>query len=161
MSTQSKSVAIIASVQQPSWRLHEIEKTETHQARGIAGRHELRSPGASRMMGLTERQTDALKELVNIAFGLTASKLSEISSRRVVLEVPVVAIHPMVDLARELGGITFLCPTKDEDLEGILGQAPRTPNSVFSSWGLEVPDPELLPFPKLRARPETYKSSIP
>jgi chemotaxis protein CheC len=55
------------------------------------------------MIGLTERQGDALKELVNIAFGLTASKLSEISSRRVVLEVPVVAIHPMVDLARELG----------------------------------------------------------
>ena len=55
------------------------------------------------MIGLTERQGDALKELVNIAFGLTASKLSEISSRRFVLEVPVVAIHPMVDLARELG----------------------------------------------------------
>jgi hypothetical protein len=53
------------------------------------------------MIGLTERQGDALKELVNIAFGLTASKLSEISSRRIVLEVPVVAIHPMVDLASE------------------------------------------------------------
>jgi len=55
------------------------------------------------MIGMTERQTDALKELVNIAFGLTASKLSEISNRRVALEVPVVAIHPMADLARELG----------------------------------------------------------
>jgi chemotaxis protein CheC len=55
------------------------------------------------MIGLTEPQTDALRELVNIAFGLTASKLSEISSRRVVLEAPVVAIHPMADIARELG----------------------------------------------------------
>jgi chemotaxis protein CheC len=55
------------------------------------------------MIGMTEPQTDALRELVNIAFGLTASKLSEISSRRVVLEAPVVAIHPMADIARELG----------------------------------------------------------
>ena len=55
------------------------------------------------MIGMTEPQTDALRELVNIAFGLTASKLSEISSRRVVLEAPVVAIHPMGDVARELG----------------------------------------------------------
>jgi chemotaxis protein CheC len=54
------------------------------------------------MNGMTERQSDALKELVNIAFGLTASKLSEISNRRVTLEVPVVAIHPMVNLAGEL-----------------------------------------------------------
>jgi chemotaxis protein CheC len=55
------------------------------------------------MIGMTERQTDALEELVNIAFGLTASKLSEIAGRRVVLEAPVVAIHPMANLARELG----------------------------------------------------------
>ena len=55
------------------------------------------------MIGMTDRQTDALKELVNIAFGLTASKLSEISNRRVMLEVPVVAILPMTDLPSELG----------------------------------------------------------
>jgi len=54
------------------------------------------------MIGMTEPQTDALRELVNIAFGLTASKLSEISNRRVVLEAPVVAIHPVADIAREL-----------------------------------------------------------
>jgi len=40
---------------------------------------------------------------VNIAFGLTAAKLSEISGNRVVLEVPVIAIHPVSALARELG----------------------------------------------------------
>jgi chemotaxis protein CheC len=54
-------------------------------------------------MHLTERQRDALTELVNIAFGLTASKLSEISGQRVLLEAPVIAIHPMDALARELG----------------------------------------------------------
>src|ERR1051326_3982690 len=54
-------------------------------------------------MLLSERQHDALTELVNIAFGLTASKLSEISGNRVVLEVPVIAIHPVGALARELG----------------------------------------------------------
>jgi chemotaxis protein CheC len=52
---------------------------------------------------LTERQADALTELVNIAFGLTAAKLSEISGHRVLLEAPVIDIHPMDDLVRELG----------------------------------------------------------
>ena len=54
-------------------------------------------------MFLTHRQRDALTELVNIAFGLTAAKLSEISANRVRLEVPILAIHPMDALARELG----------------------------------------------------------
>ena len=54
------------------------------------------------MIVMTERQTDALKELVNIAFGLTASKLSEISNRRVAIELPDVAIHPIPELATEL-----------------------------------------------------------
>jgi len=54
-------------------------------------------------MLLTERQRDALTELVNIAFGLTASKLSEISGNRVLLEAPTIAIHPLDALARELG----------------------------------------------------------
>src|SRR5882672_5769411 len=55
------------------------------------------------MIRLTERQADALTELVNIAFGLTAAKLSEISGHRVLLETPIIAIHPMDALARELG----------------------------------------------------------
>ena len=54
-------------------------------------------------MILTHGQRDALTELVNIAFGLTASKLSEVSGYRVLLEAPVIAIHPMDALARELG----------------------------------------------------------
>jgi chemotaxis protein CheC len=52
---------------------------------------------------MNERQADALTELVNIAFGLTAAKLSEISGQRVHLEVPTVGIHPMEELRSELG----------------------------------------------------------
>jgi chemotaxis protein CheC len=55
------------------------------------------------MITLTERQADALTELVNIAFGLTAAKLSEISGHRVLLDPPIIAIHPIDALARELG----------------------------------------------------------
>ena len=51
---------------------------------------------------LTARQTDALMELVNIAFGLTAAKLAEISGCRVLLDAPTVGIHPLHLLAREL-----------------------------------------------------------
>jgi chemotaxis protein CheC len=53
-------------------------------------------------MTLTELQSDALAELINIAFGLTASKLSEISDQRVLLEAPAISIHPMDTLAREM-----------------------------------------------------------
>ena len=52
---------------------------------------------------LTDSEADALTELVNIAFGLTASKLSQISGHRVILQAPVIAIHPMADLATSQG----------------------------------------------------------
>lgn len=52
---------------------------------------------------LDARQTDALTELINIAFGLTASKLSEISSSRVLIDAPMVSIHPINDVAHEMG----------------------------------------------------------
>jgi chemotaxis protein CheC len=52
---------------------------------------------------LSERQADALTELINIAFGLTAAKLSEISGSRVLLDVPIISIHSIQDLAKELG----------------------------------------------------------
>jgi chemotaxis protein CheC len=55
------------------------------------------------MNALNASQTDVLTELINIAFGLTAAKLSEISNDRVLLETPIIAIHPMDALARELG----------------------------------------------------------
>jgi chemotaxis protein CheC len=52
---------------------------------------------------LDARQADALTELLNIAYGLTASKLSEISGARVQIDAPIVGIFPLQDLAAELG----------------------------------------------------------
>jgi chemotaxis protein CheC len=58
------------------------------------------------MITLTDQQTDALTELVNIAFGLTAAKLSEISGNRVLLAPPIIAVHPIDSLVKELGSFT-------------------------------------------------------
>jgi chemotaxis protein CheC len=51
-------------------------------------------------MILTEQQTDALGEFINIAFSRTASSLSEITGQRVLLDVPQVEIYPI----EEIGG---------------------------------------------------------
>ncbi len=53
-------------------------------------------------MELTERQNDALTELINIAFSRTASSLSELTGHRVVLDVPQVSLHPIGELPAEL-----------------------------------------------------------
>jgi chemotaxis protein CheC len=53
-------------------------------------------------MLLTGRQTDALSELINIAFSRTAASLSEMTSHRVTLDVPQVAIYPIADLSAPL-----------------------------------------------------------
>jgi len=53
-------------------------------------------------MELTERQKDALSELINIAFSRTAASLSELTGHRVLLDVPEVAIFPISELAEEL-----------------------------------------------------------
>jgi chemotaxis protein CheC len=53
-------------------------------------------------MILTEQQTDALGEFINIAFSRTASSLSEITGQRVLLEVPQVEIYPIEDVATNL-----------------------------------------------------------
>jgi chemotaxis protein CheC len=53
-------------------------------------------------VALNDSQSDALTELINIAFGLTAAKLSEISGSRVLLNVPTIAIHPVRALVSEL-----------------------------------------------------------
>lgn len=55
-------------------------------------------------MKLTERQTDALTELINIGFARAAGSLSELTGHRVVLDVPQVTICPIGDLGRILGG---------------------------------------------------------
>lgn len=53
-------------------------------------------------MQLTERQNDALAELINIAFSRTAASLSELTGHRVVLDVPKVAIYPVSELTSRL-----------------------------------------------------------
>jgi chemotaxis protein CheC len=47
---------------------------------------------------LTADQTDAVTELVNIAFSRTAAALAELTGNRVELNVPEVSAHPIADL---------------------------------------------------------------
>jgi chemotaxis protein CheC len=47
---------------------------------------------------LTERQSDALSELINIAFARTGAALSELTTHRVVLEPPEVAVYRTAEL---------------------------------------------------------------
>jgi chemotaxis protein CheC len=51
---------------------------------------------------LNDRQTDALAELINIAFSRAASSLSQITGHRVLVEVPKLSIHPMDELSEIL-----------------------------------------------------------
>jgi chemotaxis protein CheC len=51
---------------------------------------------------LTATQKDALIELLNIGFGRAASSLSQLTGHRVMLEVPQVSVHAIVDLERVL-----------------------------------------------------------
>ena len=53
-------------------------------------------------MELNEHQTDALSELINIAFSRTAASLSELTGHRVLLDVPKVAIYPIDRLSTAL-----------------------------------------------------------
>ena len=54
-------------------------------------------------MILTEIQTDALTELINIAFSRTAASLSDMTGHRVEIDVPEVGICPTDMLAERLG----------------------------------------------------------
>ena len=53
-------------------------------------------------MVLTEQQTDALTELINIAFARTGAALSELTGHRVLLETPTVALHLTSELDTQL-----------------------------------------------------------
>ncbi|HEY0170060.1 MAG TPA: hypothetical protein VGB98_03335 [Pyrinomonadaceae bacterium] len=53
-------------------------------------------------MELTERQRDAVSELINIAFARTGAALSELSGHRVLLNPPEVSIVPTTDLPAAL-----------------------------------------------------------
>lgn len=49
-------------------------------------------------MVLTERQNDSLSEVINIAFSRAASSLSELTSRRILIEAPSVESVPIAKL---------------------------------------------------------------
>ncbi|HUR98418.1 MAG TPA: hypothetical protein VMZ26_10175 [Pyrinomonadaceae bacterium] len=53
-------------------------------------------------MILTDKQTDALGEFINIAFSRTASSLSEITGHHVLLDVPKVEVYPIAEVAPNL-----------------------------------------------------------
>jgi chemotaxis protein CheC len=53
-------------------------------------------------MQLTERQNEALAELINIAFSRTAASLSELTGHRILLDVPKVGIYPVTELTQRL-----------------------------------------------------------
>ena len=53
-------------------------------------------------MEITERQRDAVSELINIAFSRTGAALSELTGQRVILSAPEVSIHPTALLPEAL-----------------------------------------------------------
>jgi chemotaxis protein CheC len=54
-------------------------------------------------MNLSPRRADALTEVINIAFGRTASALSELTGKRALVEAPDVGILQLAELADTLG----------------------------------------------------------
>ncbi|MFL6281867.1 MAG: chemotaxis protein CheC [Pyrinomonadaceae bacterium] len=53
-------------------------------------------------MEMTERQRDAISELINIAFSRTGAALSELTGHRVLLNAPEVSVHPTTELPAAL-----------------------------------------------------------
>lgn len=53
-------------------------------------------------MEMTERQRDAISELINIAFSRTGAALSELTGHRVLLYAPEVSVHPTAELPAAL-----------------------------------------------------------
>jgi chemotaxis protein CheC len=56
-------------------------------------------------MVLTEKQSDALGELINIGFARTAASLSELSGHRVLLDAPTVDVFAIEDLPATVGAL--------------------------------------------------------
>jgi chemotaxis protein CheC len=56
-------------------------------------------------MELTANQKEVLTELINIGYGRAAAALSELTGRRIVLEVPMVAVHPINHVRKALGEV--------------------------------------------------------
>jgi chemotaxis protein CheC len=53
-------------------------------------------------MELTDRQGDAISELINIAFSRTGAALSELTGQRVLLNAPEVSVHTTTELPKTL-----------------------------------------------------------
>ncbi len=56
-------------------------------------------------MELSAAQEDALTELINIGYGRAAAALSELTGRRIVLEIPKVAVFPIEKITGALGEV--------------------------------------------------------
>jgi chemotaxis protein CheC len=56
-------------------------------------------------MELTQSQNEALTELINIGYGRAAAALSELTGRRINLDVPKVAVYPIDDIGRALHAV--------------------------------------------------------
>jgi len=66
-------------------------------------------------MQLTDLQTDALTEVINIGHGRAAAALSEMTGYRVLLSVPSVSVVPLVEVGRSLRnslGENVVCVTQ-------------------------------------------------
>jgi chemotaxis protein CheC len=53
---------------------------------------------------ITEQQTDALSEVINIGFARAAAALSELTGARVLLDAPQVAIYPIHEVSKAFQG---------------------------------------------------------
>jgi chemotaxis protein CheC len=69
-------------------------------------------------MKLTERQRDAVSELINIAFSRTGAALSELTGHRVMLNAPEVSVHPTVDLP---GALAKFIPGEIASIHQVFG----------------------------------------
>lgn len=56
-------------------------------------------------MELTASHQETLTELINIGYGRAAAALSELTGRRIILEVPMVAIHPIEKVKETLATV--------------------------------------------------------
>lgn len=56
-------------------------------------------------MNISESYHDTLTELINIGYGRAAGALSELTGRRIVLEVPRVAVHPIEEVGAALTAV--------------------------------------------------------
>jgi chemotaxis protein CheC len=69
-------------------------------------------------MELTERQRDAISELINIAFSRTGAALSELTGHRVSLEAPEVSVHPTAELP---GALAKFIPGEIASIHQVFG----------------------------------------